>query len=70
MKNNYKDEILSGLAETSGDLFKTFDLFTQDQFNKIPFENSWTAAQVADHILKSESGIPVVLKGKSKQALR
>lgn len=70
MKNNYKDEILAGLAETSNDLFKTLDLFPQDQFNKIPFENSWTAAQVADHIFKSETGIPAVLKGKSKQALR
>lgn len=70
MKDNYKDEILSDLAETSGDLFKTLDLFTQDEFNKIPFEDSWTAAQVADHILKSESGIPAVLKGKSKQASR
>ncbi len=70
MKNNYRHEILSGLAETSSDLFKTLNLFAQDQFNKIPFEDSWTAAQVADHILKSETGVPIVLKGKSKKALR
>ena len=70
MEKNYKDEILSGLAETSDDLFKTLNLFTQDHFNKIPFEDSWTAAQVADHILKSETGIPVVLQGKTKHAVR
>ncbi|MDQ6762521.1 MAG: DinB family protein [Bacteroidota bacterium] len=70
MENNYRDEILSGLDETSNDLFQTIALFTQDQFNKVPFQNSWTAAQVAEHIFKSEKGIPVVLKGKNRPTER
>ncbi len=70
MENNYKDEILSGLDETTNDLLQTIALFTQEGFNKIPFENSWTAAQVADHIFKSETGIPAVLQGNTKPTER
>lgn len=32
--------------------------FSQDQFNRAPFEGSWTPGQVAEHILKSVSGLP------------
>ncbi len=66
MKNHYKNEILAGLDETTNDLLQTIASFTEEQFNSIPFENSWTAAQVAEHIFKSEKGIPVVLKGNSR----
>ncbi|MEO6638130.1 MAG: DinB family protein [Ginsengibacter sp.] len=70
MEKKYQHEILSGLDETAEDLFQTITLFNQEEFNEIPFEGSWTAGQVADHIFKSETGLPAVLNGNSKTTER
>ncbi len=35
----------------------------QDQFNTVPFEGSWTAAQLGEHILKSAIDTPKLLNG-------
>jgi hypothetical protein len=35
----------------------------QQQINKVPFEGSWTAAQVAEHLLQSYNGLPEMLSG-------
>ena len=56
--------------ETTKDLFETLSLFTQEEFNKIPFQGSWTAGQVAEHLWKSESAITKALKGVSKETER
>lgn len=65
-----RKELIIELEETSKDLFETLSLFTQGQFNRIPFEGSWTAAQVAEHLFKSESNIPKVLNGRSEETQR
>lgn len=44
--------------------------FNTQQFNAIPFEDSWTPAQVADHMLKSQVGLPDVFKGTTEPANR
>lgn len=46
-------------------LILTISQFETGQFNTVPFEGSWSAAQVSDHILRSISGIPKVLKGST-----
>lgn len=65
-----RKELIIELEETSKDLFETLSLFTQDEFNKIPFEGSWTAGQVAEHLFKSESNMPKVLSGSSEETER
>jgi uncharacterized damage-inducible protein DinB len=60
-----KETFTSEFNETTKNLFATFSLFSQEEFNKIPFEGSWTAGQVAEHLYKSESGIVRALKGTS-----
>ena len=40
--------------------------FTDEQLNSIPLENSWTAGQVADHIIKALSGSAKTLHGKTE----
>ena len=62
--------ILVAIDETTNDLLHTISLFTPEQFNTIPFEGSWTAAQVAEHIYKSESGLPTVWKSRTVAAER
>ena len=49
-------DILIEMEETARKLLQTVTAFPHEQFNSIPFEDSWTAAQVSDHILKSVSG--------------
>jgi hypothetical protein len=61
-----KEQLILDFNETTQELLSTISSFRQEEFNKIPFEGSWTAGQVAEHLFKSESNIPNVLKGNSK----
>ncbi|MFT3907975.1 MAG: DinB family protein [Ferruginibacter sp.] len=70
MSTKIKEEIINGLDETTKELLQAISLFDQTQFNKVPFEGSWTAGQVAEHIFKSESRIPALLTGSNKPTLR
>ena len=63
-------DFISELDLTATQLKEAIKVFTREDFKKIPFEGSWSAAQVAEHILKSASGIPGVLSGNSKPAER
>jgi hypothetical protein len=49
--------IVSEIAGTKGELLETFGLFNNQTLNVIPFEGSWTGGQVAEHVLKSLSGV-------------
>lgn len=63
-------DYISELDSTAARLNEAMNAFTAEEFTKIPFEGSWSAAQVAEHILKSVSGVPVVLAGNRKPAGR
>lgn len=65
-----KKQLLKQFAETEQAFYNVLASFTQKQLNEVPFEGSWTAAQVADHMLKSKSGIPELLTGPSRSTLR
>jgi hypothetical protein len=65
-----KQKLITGFEETTTDLLQILSGFTQEEFNKIPFKGSWSAGQVAEHLYKSESNIPKVLNGNSKQTER
>lgn len=49
------DTILIDYKNTSEHFLRVLSSFTAEQFNMVPFEGSWTAAQVGDHIAKSQS---------------
>jgi len=59
-----KNEIVHSFEETTHSLLKALQSFDEQSINEIPFEGSWTAAQVTDHILKSQAGLPHLLGGK------
>lgn len=63
-------EILIDIKSTADKLIQILSHFEQEQINTVPFEGSWTAAQVADHLLKSDTGILKVLYGKTEQTKR
>jgi hypothetical protein len=66
MTTDYISELDLTVAELNGVL----KAFTAEEFKQIPFKGSWSAAQVAEHILKSVSGIPKVLSGNHTSAER
>ena len=65
-----KTDFITELDATATKLLEVLKAFTAEEFKQIPFPGSWSAAQVAEHLLKSASGIPAVLSGKSKPAER
>jgi hypothetical protein len=64
-----RQEILNELINTEDELLKVLSSFNQDQFNIVPFEGSWTAGQVMQHILLSASSVKV-LRGPVKKSDR
>ena len=46
-------EIISELQNTTAELMQVLSSFSQEQFNAVPFEGSWTAARLGEHLHKS-----------------
>ncbi len=65
-----KRQLLQDLERNTGDLLQVLGEFNNDQFNRLPFEGSWTAGQVADHLFRAERGAPVLMTGNIKQTTR
>ncbi len=59
-------QISKDVKAAATNLIQIFEPLEEEQINKIPFEGSWTAAQVAEHIIKSNSSIEQSLKSKGK----
>ena len=65
-----KETILEDFNTTFSALENAMNLFNEENFNEIPFEESWTAAQVAQHIILSIENFPSVLAGKTEETKR
>ncbi|HEX7845752.1 MAG TPA: DinB family protein [Chitinophagaceae bacterium] len=67
MKETKQEITLNNLMEefdkSTHSLLSTISLFSKEQFNTIPFEGSWTAGQVCEHLFKAEAGYPGLLSG-------
>lgn len=46
-------DLITELESTKANLLAVISSIPQEQFNTVPFEGSWTAAQVCDHVLKA-----------------
>lgn len=62
MKSN--KQISEDVQASATQLLQIFEPLEEVQLNKTPFEGSWTAAHVAEHLLKSNSSIEQALKSK------
>ena len=58
------------LRTNARQLALVIDSFPYSRINFVPFEGSWTAGQVCDHLLKSGSGMPEVLLENNSQVNR
>lgn len=63
-------KLSSDFAATTTELLATIASFKEEDINTIPFEGSWTAGQVGEHIYKSISAISHSLQGAVKKTDR
>jgi hypothetical protein len=54
---SHKEDLFASLDKTASKLMSTVNEFTAQTINEIPFESSWTAGQVADHLTRSNTSI-------------
>ena len=57
-------ELFEAYDDISLQLSKLVAAFTEENFNVIPFANSWTASQVCEHIIKTNKSIAHALSKK------
>ncbi|WCT12183.1 DinB family protein [Mucilaginibacter jinjuensis] len=62
--------IANNIENTSKALLEVILSIPKEKFDTIPFEGSWTAGQVTEHVLKSCAGFVDVLEGNVKPADR
>ena len=65
-----KSRLISEVETTFNDLYDKLNSFSQQELNEVPFEGSWTAGQVAEHIFKSTGGLPVFFNGRTGKIQR
>lgn len=65
-----KATVRQNIRQTLGKLADTVSQFDQSQIDVIPFEGSWTAGQVTEHISKGMSGMPQLVAGKTDKPTR
>ncbi len=63
-------DLITELDNTATSLTQVVSSFEPENFNRVPFPGSWTPGQVAEHVLKSLSGIPEMIYGKTKSTQR
>lgn len=63
-------ETFNELQYTSAKFLQLIASFDQEKINTVPFEGSWTAAQVAEHVTRSNKGIAGALDMEAKTADR
>ena len=64
------NEIQAKIDNTMAELIQVFSSIDQEQINIIPFEGSWTAAQLAQHMIMSNSGFAEMINGPVKETQR
>lgn len=63
------EQLLSELTQTTDELTRLLVPLSEEQLNTVPFEGSWTAGQLGDHLYKSY-GLAAILDGKTEPTTR
>jgi hypothetical protein len=65
-----KTELLTATALPVETIIGFAKPLTDENFNRVPYQNSWTAAQLMDHVTKSISGMAQTIGQQGKPADR
>ena len=63
-------ELFASLDKTWDDFFSLFTSIDEKNINTVPFENSWTVAQLVTHVKKSNNAIVQALQMEGKPCTR
>src|SRR5437870_9896241 len=63
-------DITGQLERTTNELLQVVSSFKEEEINTIPFKDSWTAAQVAEHVTKSNESMIQSLDTEGKTSSR
>lgn len=63
-------ELFTSLNETTSTFSQLISSFAEEDLNTVPYENSWTAAQVAEHVALSNQGMIQSLNKEGRQTQR
>lgn len=64
-------ELVKEIENVHNRFNNALSLFSKEELNQIPFKGSWTAGQIAEHIIKSnEKILSQLLNGKAKSTNR
>ncbi len=63
---NDKEAILDAIDGIVSELLALYLPLTEDEINKVPYENSWTPSQLLEHVTKSTNGIATALMEDGK----
>ena len=59
------DVIMKDISNSTGNVIKELQNFPSENFNTKPDRNTWSAAEIAEHIFIVESAINIILIGKT-----
>jgi hypothetical protein len=65
-----KTEVQKNIIETFKKLSEVISSFSQEEFNMVPYKDSWTAGQTTQHIILACSGYPKIFAGKTQKTIR
>src|SRR6476661_2159568 len=63
-------ELFASLDESATQFQQLISSLSDGEINSVPFKNSWTAAQLTDHVIKSNTGIAKALNIEGKPTQR
>lgn len=70
VKVDERKELQNEFEAVAKELSQVLSSFSDDQINITPYEACWTAGQVAQHLVLSNSGFAQLLKGPTKETER
>lgn len=67
---NMEPTLKTEIIETFDSLINEFSSIPEEAINIVPFEGSWTAGQLAEHVLKAIADLPQMLNEEAEPADR
>ncbi|MEO6452453.1 MAG: DinB family protein [Ginsengibacter sp.] len=65
-----KNELFTAIDEAVSELVSLMSSLDENQINSVPYQDSWTAAQLLTHVTKSTNGMAKAMLMESKPAKR
>jgi uncharacterized damage-inducible protein DinB len=65
-----KTTVQKNIVDTFKNLNEILSKFSEEELNAVPYQGSWTAGQVVQHIILADSGYPELFGGNTEKTTR